>query len=99
MLAHLPLRFLSKHFLLVISFLISVFVKCIAEIHPANGESLNHTQVMFEYDDVPGADQYLLIIESTDAAHSFHLDVKNKSLACLVLNLQFGQSYQWHYVA
>src|SRR5215831_4692209 len=99
MLAHHPLRFLLKHFLLVISFLISVFVKCQAEIHPANGEILNRTQVMFEYDDVPNADQYIVVIESNDAAHSFHLDVKNQSLASLVSNLQFGQSYQWHYVA
>jgi arylsulfotransferase ASST len=99
MFSYRPLRFLSKHFILVISFLIPVFVKCLAEIHPANGEILNRIQVMFEYDEVPNADQYLISIESTDAAHSFHLDVKNKSLACLVSNLQFGQSYQWHYVA
>jgi hypothetical protein len=54
---------------------------------------------MFEYDYVPGATNYKIHIESTDNVQPFFFEIKNKSLACIVSDLNFGRSYKWHFEA
>ena len=54
---------------------------------------------MFEYNEVSGANNYKIQIESAENAPSFFLEIKNKSLACIVSDLKFGRSYKWHYEA
>jgi len=70
-----------------------------AEIHPANGAAINATQVMFEYDFFPGANNYKIFIETDDRSSPVSLVVKNRSLACIVPDLQFGRNYRWYYEA
>ena len=60
---------------------------------------LNFTQIMFEYNDVPGANNYKITITSVDNAPPFFLEIKNKSLACIISDLEFGRSYKWHFEA
>lgn len=92
----------SNHFfkklLLVVVILTSINTICLANIVPKNGAQLNFTQVMFEYDQVFGADEYRLQIEClTDHKK---MAVNNASLAILIkTGLQFGKAYQWHYEA
>jgi len=54
---------------------------------------------MFEYDEVPGATSYIISIFPPDDRQPFLMEVKNRSLACIVSNLEFGHSYKWHYEA
>ena len=73
-----------------------------AEIRPANGARLNYTQVMLEYDEVPGSDSYVISIFQVDRRSEKapeQLLIKKTSLACMISDLQFGKSYSWHYEA
>jgi hypothetical protein len=54
---------------------------------------------MFEYNEVPGASNYKIQIESAEPSQPFFLETKNKSLACIVSGLKFGGNYKWHYEA
>jgi hypothetical protein len=82
-------------------FFSSVFAICAtawADIRPADGAKLNYTQVMFEYNEVIGADNYSVSIYPSDQPAN-KIIVKNKSLACIVPGLEFGKKYSWHYEA
>lgn len=69
-----------------------------ARIAPANGALLNFTQVMFEYDEVTGADYYIVTIRSNTGDNP--ILVKNYSLAFIQKQqLQFGKKYRWKYEA
>ncbi len=68
-----------------------------ATIVPENNAVLNYTQVMFEYDEIAGADSYILKVYSAKNTDSFI--VKNNSLAHLITGLQFGKTYHWYYEA
>jgi len=54
---------------------------------------------MFEYNEVSGANNYKIQIESVENAQPFFLEIKNKSLACIVPDLKFGRNYKWHFEA
>src|SRR5436853_2074347 len=58
----------------ILLFVFFIQSHCFGEIHPANGSVLNYTQVMFEYNYVPGANNYKLIIESADGSQPFFLE-------------------------
>lgn len=69
-----------------------------ANISPRNGAVLNFNQVMFEYDETPGADQYIISIRP--AGDGNVITVKNSSLAFIQYSgLQFGKQYEWSYEA
>ena len=69
-----------------------------ANISPRNGAVLNFNQVMFEYDETPGADQYIISIRP--AGDGNVITVKNSSLAFIQYSgLQFGKKYDWSYKA
>jgi Arylsulfotransferase (ASST) len=63
---------------------------------------LAQTQVLFEYDEIAGADYYEVVIKadySLPGAPDL-VRVRNKSLAVIVSEgLQFGAGYQWYYEA
>lgn len=67
-----------------------------ARMLPKDFAVLNHTQVMFEYDQVPGASKYLLTIKEEPASEKTPMVFSSSSLAYLVTNgLIFGRNYQW----
>lgn len=74
-----------------------------ARISPANGAALNYNQVMFEYDEVKGADYYIITISpaaTTGASKQTAIQKKNYSLAFIQqTGLHFGQHYIWRYEA
>jgi hypothetical protein len=73
-----------------------------AEIRPANNARLNYNQVMFECDEVTGADLYVITIFLVDRKTSNPREpviIKRNSLACMVSGLQFGKTYHWYYEA
>ncbi len=67
-------------------------------IQPADKAVLNFTQVMFEFDEYPGADTYVLRYYH---AGSSEVNIRRtSSLACMVnIGLSFGGKYQWYYEA
>ncbi len=71
-----------------------------AQISPAPHAKLNHTQIMFEYAAVAGANQYLIqLIEDTVGSSFQHplLQQKDSSTATLISGLHFGKKYLWRY--
>ena len=89
---------------IIVSFLFLLFARAtaFASIVPADGTTLNFTQVMFEYDQVFNATNYRITIQSIDDTDNKdkNIVVNSPSLAILIKEgLQFGHSYQWHYEA
>jgi hypothetical protein len=70
-----------------------------AEIRPADNAKLNYTQVMFEYNEVPRADYYMVTITPADDKEKKFKPITNLSLAVMVSGFQFGKNYSWHYEA
>ncbi len=75
-----------------------------AAVIPADGAHLNHTQVMFEYNEVKGADEYLVTITSdpymVGDVNAVSFEISNKSLAVLLKQgLHFGRNYKWNFQA
>jgi len=67
-----------------------------AAIRPQQGAVLNYTQVLFEYDEFPGAEHYLITIQAV-ATSNAPLQIKNNSLAFIqYTGLQFGRQYSWY---
>jgi len=68
-----------------------------AAIQPADKATLNHTQIMFAWDEYAGADSYQLSISGGNGTKQL---IPVRSLAFLVKNgLHFGQAYRWQYKA
>lgn len=68
----------------------------VAAIQPADKAVLNHTQVMFAWEEYPGADRYQLSINGKGTGQLIPV----QSLAHLVTQgLFFGRQYQWSYTA
>jgi hypothetical protein len=86
--------FVSLHFLFF-------SIPATANIFPGNGASLNFTQVMFEYDEAPGATTYVITIRSADPGENrMPIVVENSSLAVMISEgLAFGKNYTWNYEA
>jgi hypothetical protein len=74
---------------------------CFSAIVPANGSVVNYTQLMFEYDQVSGADHYVITITAAEqnGKKTGAIKVSNTSLAVMVTGLEFGSGYSWHYEA
>ncbi len=70
-----------------------------AKIQPSGGIILNFTQVMFEYNEVPGATRYVISIWSVESENKKEIKVNNTSLAFIASFFEFGKNYQWHYEA
>lgn len=70
-----------------------------ATISPANGAVLNYSQLMFEYDEIGGADQYNLVIFEQDQPGKEFKRFQNTTLALLVKDFAFGKNYTWYYEA
>lgn len=71
-----------------------------AQIHPVPGSKLNYTQVMFEYNKVKGANEYILQIAGDRGEENFSrliAEQKDNSTATLITNLKFGNKYIWRY--
>jgi hypothetical protein len=88
-----------QHFILfcLVSF---SFKQAIGAIRPSNGASLNYTQIMFEYDEVAGSEDYVISIFMITEKENIPVNlIHNTSLACLISDFQFGKSYSWHYEA
>ncbi len=67
-------------------------------VQPADGAVLNYTQVMFEFDEVPGADVYVLSCHAKGSGEILRRRIS--SLACAINSgLNFGGQYQWFYEA
>ncbi len=67
---------------------------------PIDNAVLNYTQVMFEFDEKPGADTYILTILPAKAGMMRKTRYVNTSLACLVTeDLEFDKKYRWYYEA
>lgn len=70
------------------------------QIKPAPGAKLNYTQVMLEYDPIGNATEYVVEISAGHIGGT-NLErikeVKDRSTATLIENLNFGSSYVWKY--
>jgi len=69
---------------------------------PANGDTINYTQVMFEFNQVNGAVSYQLQVafDFLDFDQALFYNKKISSLALAVDNIfDFGNSYRWRYLA
>jgi len=88
--------FSTRAVLLMAVFCFSLFSN--ANISPADGSRINYTQIFFEYDEVQGADEYVISIFSMDNS-SEPVIIKNRSLACIVSGFNFGKGYLWRYEA
>jgi hypothetical protein len=77
----------------------SLWVQSFAHVNPENGSTLSQIQVMFEWDNVNGADQYeFTIFTLKDEQRVEHQVYKKivKTISCLVKDsLSFGKMYQW----
>ncbi len=86
-----------------ITFLIIIFFQkfATANIFPKDKMELNFTQVMFEYDDIVGANNYTIqIIPTNKTGKNKSILIKNKTLAYLVKEgLNFGENYTWFFTA
>lgn len=72
----------------------------IGQVQPADGATLNHTQVMFEHPANNGAVYYMLHIYPANGNHTPKLTIKTQAPTHLVkTGLSFGGAYQWHYEA
>ncbi|MBL7747794.1 MAG: hypothetical protein JNM19_10230, partial [Chitinophagaceae bacterium] len=76
-----------------------------AGISPANGSQLSTIHVMFEFDDIYGADQYdLSVFTDNDAGNKdkqktvAHIQSKNLSIL-ITEGLAFGNKYSWEFKA
>lgn len=72
-------------------------IPALAKMLPENGAVLTQTHIMFEYDQVPGATKYQVIIKQNNAINkASEMTFTSASLACLVTEgLQFGSEYSW----
>lgn len=72
----------------------------IGQVQPADGASLNHTQVMFEHPAHQRAIYYILHIYPAKGTHAAKLSIKTQAPAHLVkTGLSFGMAYRWQYEA
>ena len=90
-----------KYLISLVCIIINLQVK--ASIFPSNGIRLNYTQIMFEYNEIVGAEAYTIhIFPQTiygDNDTSKEIIINNNSLAIIVNELSFGQTYKWYYEA
>ncbi|MEP6674837.1 MAG: aryl-sulfate sulfotransferase [Ferruginibacter sp.] len=71
-----------------------------AQMLPADNAVLNFTQIMFQFNEKPGADTYMLTIIPNKEAFMKKTKYIKQSLACLVTEyLEFDKSYRWFYEA
>jgi hypothetical protein len=86
-------KFLALFFMLV-------FKSVVAQVQPADGISINHTQIMFEHPAHDGVSYYVLCIYPANSKQPNKLVIKTQAPAYLVkTGLSFGQPYQWYYEA
>lgn len=95
---------LFRHFLLCIVLTVKLPGAFAAGISPANGSRLNTVQVMFEWEDIYGADYYDLSVYPETAerttAQKTVVHVKSVNLSVLVKEgLAFGGKYTWQFRA
>lgn len=87
--------------LFFISFLVVYCLSAIpvyAAIHPQPGSTINFRQILFEYDEMPEAEYYIITIRETDNPGETKpvFSVKNSSLAFVQdSGFYFGMSYAW----
>lgn len=72
-----------------------------AQVVPADASRLNHTEIMFEYPEFAGAEQYHLYIKICEGERCEPLfDTLHQSQAVRIKDrLTFGKKYTWHYEA
>ncbi|MFZ7145704.1 MAG: aryl-sulfate sulfotransferase [Bacteroidota bacterium] len=71
-----------------------------AEIKPAPGAKLNYNQVMLEYDQIENATEYVVEVSAgTIGGENLERikEIRDRSTATLIENLNFGSSYVWRY--
>jgi len=76
----------------------------IAQISPAQNAKLNYTQIMFEYEKINGAAEYMVqVSEGTidkrdgDGFAGFYVTQKDSTTATLIQGFEFGKKYNWRY--
>jgi predicted DNA-binding antitoxin AbrB/MazE fold protein len=68
-------------------------------VFPKNGDTLNYTQIMFEFEEVPDASYYYIEVVNTRLNEIVILK-KVLSLAQMLSDkFQFGETYKWRYMA
>ena len=73
-----------------------------AQVIPAPGAKLHYNEVMFEYEKVSGANQYMLQLAEDTAGNSFKnliTEQTDSSTAMMISGLDFGKKYKWRYAA
>jgi hypothetical protein len=87
--------------LIALFFFVILHQVAIAKVFPIDKMELNFTQIMFEYDDIAGANNYSIqIIPTNKKVGNKTIFLKNKSLAILVTEgLRFGENYTWFFTA
>lgn len=71
-----------------------------ANIHPVNGSRLSTIHVMFEFDNITGAQDYELLVFDINQPGKPVVCKSAKQLALLITSgLQFGHAYNWYFRA
>lgn len=71
----------------------------VAQVLPIPNAVLNYTQILFEYNQVPKADKYAVIITNTKTKQK-HAPIYNTSLAVIYSKgIVYNTSYQWYVIA
>jgi arylsulfotransferase ASST len=90
----------QRIFLISVLFIVLFFSNhANAGIRPVNDAQLHYTQIMFEYDEVNGADRYVVTITPLKDPNAKPIVIENRTLACMVSDFRFGKTYFWHYEA
>ncbi|TAE87101.1 MAG: hypothetical protein EAY81_04595 [Bacteroidetes bacterium] len=94
------MTYLKKTSLLTFTILLAFVANTKAQVvSPKHGDTLNYTQVMFEYKEIFGADYYNISIYN-HAHNSKIAYFKTQSLAKIIDGiLEFGETYSWSYEA
>jgi len=88
-----------RFWILVLLFNLTLCYNATAEIRPVNDAQLHYTQIMFEYDEVAGANRYTVTITPVKEPDAKPWVIENRSLATIVSGFRFGKTYYWHYEA
>jgi len=82
-----------KHLLFIISFLSITNADL---IQPPNYSALYHTYVQFEWEQIPSADRYQLIVSTNDSFTNVVIDVTDQTLVYIAReNIEWSSQYYW----
>ena len=86
---------LNSHMLLLQKIILILICTCLgAEMLPENGASLNYTQVLFRWEQIPNVESYQFTIIEMETEEEIELNLLQNSVL-LTEFLNWGSTYNW----